>query len=462
MENSTIISESSAQIEMNQVTEVSITKKEGVPPSAEPGTIVSEDKDEYTDTLDRIEKLYNLYNNENASLLEVIQQYDMLIDQISYLRNKLDVLTTDEIQANELYDSLKKNFADEIERTNWGEKLYYALPLYEDFDDTDDWILQWCKVMEQAVGANKENIRIFINKNFYNNVFSLPNGVYYYKANVNELNNVTTRVKDIVYTFSTKTLIFFKFLKDFSESLRSTLVKVVSVDGDFIFSDAKKVELPKRDKLVDDNKYINGLRAESKELKQEIIDEYARLISSDIMENIMGNPELFISDARKLYQQVQDYQNRLNSLSRRVYTDSLIDLYKLYDTIGKSLSDFRKIDKELPDTDEESKLCCLKFITMMEKLIEVITKYLKESYNIEPLKIELYKNFNEYDVNWYDVLVAEDAPSKDLVECISAITDSGFAKYNVDGIIEFVTRPAKISVYNKKVVDSNIEDSPVL
>ena len=455
MENSTNISESSAQIEKNEASETPIVIDEGTLSSPESSNMISVEKDEYTSTLDRIEKLYNLYSNENAPLLEVIQQYDLLVEQITILRNKSESLKSDEIQANELYDTLKKNFADIIENSNWGEKLYYALPLYEDFDDKDDWILKWCEVMEKAVGENKENLRIFINKNFYNNVFTLPNGVYYYKANVNDLTDVTSRVKDVVYTFSTKTLIFFKFLKDFSESLRSTLLRVVSIDGGFNFSNVKKVELPASDKLIDDINYIKGLRAENKGLKQEIIDEYNRVISSDLIETIMSDSEVFVNNARKLYQQVQDYQNKLNSLSKRVYTDSLIDIYKLYDTIGKSLNDFRKIDNDLLDTDESSKLCCLKFIRMMEKLLEVITKYLKDAYNIVPIKIELYKNFNEYDVNWYDVLVAEDAPSNDLVECISAITDSGFAKCNLNGEFEFVTRPAKISVYNKKVIESN-------
>ena len=462
MNNSTNISEPSAQTEKNEVTETQIVIDNSTPLSAESRNMISVERDEYSDTLDRIEKLYNLYSKENAPLLEVIQQYDLLVEQISTLRNKLEVLKSDEIQANELYDTFKKNFADIIENSNWGEKLYYALPLYEDFDDKDDWIMKWCEVMEEAVGENKENLRIFINKNFYNNVFTLPNGLYYYKANVNDLTDVISKVKDVVYTFSTKTLIFFKFLKDFSESLRSTLLRVVSIDGGFDFTDVKKVELPTSEKLIDDINFINGLRAENKELKQEKIDEYTRVISSDIMEIILGNSEVFVNDARKLYQQVQDFQNKLNSLSKRVYTDSLIDIYKLYDTIEKSLNDFRKIDKDLLDTDESSKLCCLKFITMMEKLLDVITKYLKDSYNIVPIKIELYKNFNEYDVNWYDVLVAEDAPSKDLVECISAITDSGFAKYNLDGEIEFVTRPAKISVYNKKVMDSNSDEGSVV
>ena len=460
MENSTTNFETSTQTDNNEVVETAIGL-ENIS-SDELDNVVLPEKNEYTDTLDRIEKLYNLYNNENASLLEVIQQYDELINQISYLRNKLDILRTDEIQANELYDSLKKNFANVIDSTNWGEKLYYALPLYEDFDEKDDWIQQWCHVMEQAVGENKENIRVFINKNFYNNVFSLPNGVYYYKANTNEFANVSSRVKEDIYTFSTKTLIFFKFLKDFSESLRSSLLKVISIDDGFDFTDAKKIELPTIDKLVDDLSYINGLKAKGQELPQEKIDNYTELFSSDIIEKIFSDSEKFINDARMLYQKVQDCQNTLNSLSKRIYTDSLIDIYKLYDTIEKSLNDFIKIDNDLPDTDEESKLCCLKFMTMLKKLLDVITKYLKDSYNIVPLKIELYKNFNEYDVNWYDVLVAENAPSKEMVECISAITDSGFAKLNIDGEVDFVTRPAKISVYNKKVVDSRSEDSPVV
>jgi hypothetical protein len=419
----------------------------------------SSNVDEYSKTLERIDRLSHLYDKENAPLLEVVQQYDLLIDQIAVLKNKLDTLRTDIIQANELYDSFKRDFANVIESTNWGEKLYYAIPLYEDFDDKDEWIQQWCQVLGKAVTENKENLRIFINKNLYNNVFSLPKDVYYYKANANEVNNVAPKVRDAVHVFSTKTLIFFKFIKDFSDALRSTLLRIVTLDGGYDTFVLEKSKLPSNDKLINDKNYINSLKDEGQNLDEKMASFYNELILTAKIGKVIENPDGFVSEARKLYQKVQDFQNNLNSLSKRLYTDSLIDIYKLYDTVGKSLNDFRQLENEVSDTDEISKLCCLRFSSMLEKILETITKFLRDSYNIIPLAIELNKNFNEYDVNWYDVLVAEDAPSLELTECISSITDTGFAKCNVDGKIEFVTKPAKISVYNKKVSTRISEDN---
>lgn len=77
---------------------------------------------------------------------------------------------------------------------------------------------------------------------------------------------------------------------------------------------------------------------------------------------------------------------------------------------------------------------------------------MNDAYSIRPLKIDINTNFNEYDINWYDVLVSEDAPTADKKECVSSISDTGFAKYDIDDNVEFVTRTAKISVYNNKVV----------
>lgn len=460
MENSANKSESLIPMEVNSNMEDSMINNDNSSSATVQDDVESFEIDEYTKTLERIELLSKVYNKENASLLEVIQQYDLLIDQISELKKKHETLRTDIIQANEFYDSFKRNFANDVESTNWGEKLYYAVPLYEDFDEKDDWIQQWCLVMGQAVSENKDNLRIFINKNLYNNVFSLPKDVYYYKANASVVSNIAPKVRDAVYVFSTKTLIFFKFIKDFSDALRSTLLKIVSIDAEYDASVVVKSELPSTDKLLNDKNYILKLKAEGKELEEDIASFYKDTILFAKIGKIIENPDGFIDEARQLYQQVQGFQNNLNSLSKRLYTDSLVDIYKLYDTVGKSLNDFRQLENELSETDEASKLCCFKFSNMLEEILKTIQKFLWDSYNIKPLTIELKKNFNEYDVNWYDVLVAEDAPSVDLVECISSITDTGFAKCNVDEEIEFVTRPAKISVYNKKVLMKALEDSP--
>lgn len=428
--------------------------------SCEQENLESTTEDEYTSLLNRISSLENLYSKDNASLFEIIQQYDKLIDQINDLKKIHENLKADSILSNELYDSFKREFANVVENANWGEKLYYALPLFEDYDDKDEWINQWCYVMENSVKEeNKENIRIFINRNLYSSVFPLPKDVYYYKANQAQVQNVSARVRDSIYVFSSKTWMFFKFIKDCSESLRLALLKTVSIDTN-LDSSLEKIELPSLQKLGEDKNLVLQLRDTGEEISGDINEKY--ILLPDTLASIIGNPDKFINEARSLYQQVQELQNNLSSLSKRIYTTSLVEVYKLYDTLNKSLSDFRVLEQELPQIDEISKLCCLKFSDMIEKLLCTIVSFLKNAYNIQPLELEINRNFNQYDVNWYDVLVSEDAPSAEMIECISSITDAGFAKYNSDGDIDFVTRPAKISVYGTKVAKTTSEDNPTI
>lgn len=51
--------------------------------SCEQENLESTTEDEYTSLLNRISSLENLYSKDNASLFEIIQQYDKLIDQIN-------------------------------------------------------------------------------------------------------------------------------------------------------------------------------------------------------------------------------------------------------------------------------------------------------------------------------------------------------------------------------------------
>ena len=85
-------------------------------------------------------------------------------------------------------------------------------------------------------------------------------------------------------------------------------------------------------------------------------------------------------------------------------------------------------------------------------MIGKIEDYLFKAYSIKPIDIKVGEKFTNYDVLWYEVLTAEDAPSENLVECVSFISDTGFAKYDVNGIVEKTTRAAKISVYRNIVV----------
>lgn len=419
--------------------------------------VKAQSNNSYSSILDSINKV-NFYIEEKEELLETIVQYNVLIEKIGLLNDKLEVLRNDELQANILYDDFKRAFAQTVEDGNWGEKLYYALPLYEDYDEKDPWIIQWCEIMESAIkDENRDNIRNFVNRNFYSSVFSLPKDFYYYKVKSGEFSKVSVDASRLTYIFASKTWIFFKFIKDFSEQLRTTLQKTITTTPIGSIDDVKRLALPLKDEISVDRNFIESLIDSHKDDDRawDINTKYRGKVRE--LAEVIETPEAFINRARELYQRVQAFQNEINSIGKQIYTSSLMDIYKLYDSVYKSLSDYQKQKELLADIDEVSSLYCEKFIVMIKKLLDVIEDYLKKVFNIKPLReIQVGENFNDFDINWYDVLVAEDAPSVELVQCISSITDTGFAKYNVDGEIDFVTHSAKISVYNNKVIPSTV------
>ena len=63
--------------------------------SCEQENLESTTEDEYTSLLNRISSLENLYSKDNASLFEIIQQYDKLIDQINDLKKIHENLKAD-------------------------------------------------------------------------------------------------------------------------------------------------------------------------------------------------------------------------------------------------------------------------------------------------------------------------------------------------------------------------------
>lgn len=413
----------------------------------------------YSSILDNIKKI-DFYADDKTEMLEIIGQYNALIEKISSLNDKLDVIRNDELQANILYDDFKRTFAQTVEDSDWGEKLYYALPLYEDYDEKDPWIIQWCEIMESVVkNENRDNIRNFVNRNFYGSVFSLPKDFYYYKVKSGELSEVSADVAKLTYIFASKTCIFFKFVKDLSEQLRTTLQKTITTAPIGSVDDVKRLVLPLKDEISNDREFIESLinNHQDDDKAWDINAKYKE--KARILAEVIETPEAFINRARKLYQQVQTFQNEINSMRKQIYASSLMDIYKLYDSVYKSLNDYQKQKELLADIDEASLLYCEKFIVMIKKLLDVIEDYFSKAFNIKPLKkLQVGENFNDFDINWYDVLVAEDAPSAELVQCISSISDTGFAKYNADGKIDFVTRTAKISVDKNKVIPRTTAD----
>ena len=403
--------------------------------------------EEYKDTLSAINEVNKIYSPENAELLEVINQRNALLNEIETLNVKLSNIREDVLESNKLYESFKKDFAQSVAEDNWGEKIFYALPVFDEFDANDPWIVQWCDVMRDAVNeGNRENIRNFINRNLYNSTFSLPKDIYYYKMNPNEIKDVDKDVSKLANVFSTKTWIFFKFIKDFSDHLRTNLLKSQLFDS---LKEIDLEEIPSQEKIQIDEKIVltNG-DADYNMLR------YYKGVKDNVV-RIIQNSSSYIADARDLYQQVLSFRTELSSFEKQVYTTSLIDIYRLYDSVKKCITDFEKVQNLLPDSDEPSSKCCANFIYRIQRMIGKIEDYLLKAYSIKPIIIKVGEKFTNYNVLWYEVLTAEDAPNENLVECVSFISDTGFAKYDVNGDVEKTTRAAKISVYRNSVVKEN-------
>lgn len=430
---------------LNDVSPVELEKSEDLLPDEGKNDTPINNEEVYKETLSAINEINKIYLPDNAELLEVISQRNDLLDEIKTLNGKLANIKEDVLESNKLYESFKKDFAQSVAEDSWGEKIFYALPIFDEFDATDPWIVQWCDVMRDAVNEeNRENIRNFINKNLYNSTFSLPKDIYYYKMNPKEIKDVEKDVSKLANVFSTKTWIFFKFIKDFADHLRTNLLKsqlLVPLDE----SDLEKVDIPSRDEIQIDEQLVltNG---------DPELEMYGKYKKKDNVVKIIQNSNNYIVEARDLYQQVLAFRTELGSFEKQVYTTSLMDIYRLYDSVKKCISDFTKTQSLLSDSDEPSSKCCANFIYRIQRMIGKIEDYLFKAYSIKPIDIKVGEKFTNYDVLWYEVLTAEDAPSEDLVECVSFISDTGFAKYDVNGIVEKTTRAAKISVYRNTVV----------
>lgn len=402
----------------------------------------------YKETLTAIYDIKEIYTSDNTELLEVINQRNVLLDEIIVLNERLANIQENVLKSNILYDEFKKGFAQSVAEDSWGEKIFYALPIFDEYDANDPWIVLWCDVMQEAVkDKNKKNIRNFINKNLYNSTFSLPKDVYYYKINPKEIKDVEKDVTKLANVFSTKTWIFFKFIKDFSDHLRLNLLKSQLL-APLTKRDLDKVIFPSQQEIQEDVDIVltNG------DSEMEIYKKYRNY--SKITE-IIQSSSAYIASARELYQQVLSFRTELCSFEKQVYTKSLMDVYRLYDSVKKCMADFENAQSLLSDSDEPSSICCAKFIYRIQKMISKIEDYLFQAYSIKPIDIKVGENFNNYDVMWYEVLTAEDAPNENLIECVSSISDTGFAKYNINGVVEKVTRAARISVYRSTVEKGN-------
>lgn len=196
---------SNSEEHLNNVSPTDFEKSEEFLPDEGKTDAPINNVEEYKDTLSAINEVNKIYSPENAELLEVINQRNALLNEIETLNVKLSNIREDVLESNKLYESFKKDFAQSVAEDNWGEKIFYALPVFDEFDANDPWIVQWCDVMRDAVNeGNRENIRNFINRNLYNSTFSLPKDIYYYKMNPNEIKDVDKDVLKLANVFSSK------------------------------------------------------------------------------------------------------------------------------------------------------------------------------------------------------------------------------------------------------------------
>lgn len=176
--------------------------------------IEDNDKSFYIDFINKS----NFYLLERKELLEIVLQYNELFETINSLNNKLDLIKTEVLKANLLYDDFKRNFATIVDTCPWFEKLYYALPIFEDYDDDDVWISQWCKTVQAAVTEdNRNNLRNFINKNLFNSIYTLPKEVYCYKVNSKETKGVNEETAKFVFLLASRIARYIKYIKDTSD-----------------------------------------------------------------------------------------------------------------------------------------------------------------------------------------------------------------------------------------------------
>ena len=138
---------------------------------------------DYKEILSHIDKL-NLYSQDKKELLEIIQQYNGLCAESKEINQKLKIVKEDVVRANDLYDSLKRSFAQIVEDSDFGEKVFMAIPILDEYHEDSEWDNLWCKTVQEAVSEeNREAIKKYLDGNLFNCTFSLPKDVYYYKLN---------------------------------------------------------------------------------------------------------------------------------------------------------------------------------------------------------------------------------------------------------------------------------------
>lgn len=101
----------------------------------------------YKETLTAIYDIKEIYTSDNTELLEVINQRNVLLDEIIVLNERLANIQENVLKSNILYDEFKKDFAQSVAEDSWGEKIFYALPIFDEYDANDPWIVLWLSLI---------------------------------------------------------------------------------------------------------------------------------------------------------------------------------------------------------------------------------------------------------------------------------------------------------------------------
>lgn len=393
----------------------------------------------------KIELLNKLPKSED--FYQCIGEYNALVEQWNEYTHKYRVLKDSIIKVNSLYDGFKREFSDIVEKPSWGDKLYFALTILDDYKDLP-WDNQWCEQIINALSSeNRNKMRIYINQQLDSCIFTLPQGLYFYRLKEEKSKGAKDNVVATAKSFAPRVIQFFRSLLATSDSLREPLIKIIQrqeslkipvinvVPFDMINSYLAILGSYSDNEKKYDSTEIDKLNKNLKEVSQS-------LNQVDIIEDF----DAFQVQCRELYQQTQTLKSEVESLHKGLYIRGLDNVYKLYDYVLISLNDFRKLIVEVNEDNITMSYLNI-FIHMLSELRNCICEYLYISLSIRPLEIEEGKAWDSYPENYCDVLDAIESTEYDN-DIICKISNTGFGIFNGDEL-RSVFRSAKVIVYRR-------------
>lgn len=394
---------------------------------------------------------------QNVEFLENIRQYNMSCEKVSGMTTNYETLKEDELKANEKFEDLRRNFARIVDESEWGEKMFYAIPVIDEMESDNKWDQQWCEVLEKAMKESSPRLCI---ANLFHTVFTLPKELYFYRIKKDILNQLNEKVVEVSCLLSTRMYQMFKSLKEMSESLRDTLTSLLLLGSQLadLSLESHKIEMSETEcEMQEAIKFLQplidkkeGISEEEKSKLSEIqnkIKEYEDSIPNELR---VSNREQFIAKAKEHYKNTQDCETKLKSIKEKVYCKSLRDLFTLYDNIIKTNGDYKTLYEDIEDRDVEDKTHCNNIITMLKQLTREVNNYLDRSLGLRPFDIQIGNDVNDI-IDRLEIISAEDAPEENLKECICSIISTGFGKYDANNNLVFVAKKTAVHAYTNRL-----------